>query len=63
MHRIQVFDADGTFLTAWGKVGSGPGDLDGGGGLVLDGYGTIFVVDYYNNRVQQFELPPQLRAG
>jgi tripartite motif-containing protein 71 len=51
---IQVFDADGRFLAAWGEHGSGQGQLIDPSGLAIDANGDVWVADFGNNRVQQF---------
>jgi DNA-binding beta-propeller fold protein YncE len=51
---IQVFDADGRFLAAWGEHGSGEGQLIDPIGLDIDGNGDVWVADFGNDRVQKF---------
>jgi sugar lactone lactonase YvrE len=51
---IQVFDADGRFLVAWGEHGSGEGQLIDPIGLDIDGNGDVWVADFGNDRVQKF---------
>ena len=51
---IQVFDAEGRFLAAWGEHGSGEGQLIDPSGLAIDANGDVWVADFGNNRVQQF---------
>ncbi len=58
--RVQVFDAEGTYLRRWG----GPFGLNIFGpfngwfttviGLAVDQDGNLFVADFYNHRVQKF---------
>lgn len=48
-YRIQIFDADGRFLTQWTHVGA-PWGLD----LSRDGH--LYVADGYNNRVLKLTL-------
>jgi sugar lactone lactonase YvrE len=45
----------GTFLTRWGKAGSGDGQFNTIISLAVDGSGNVFVADLYNNRVQKFD--------
>jgi sugar lactone lactonase YvrE len=52
--RVQVFDADGQFLTSWGAEGQFPV------GVVLDGQGNVYVDDALANTVQKFRLLPPL---
>ncbi len=57
-HRIQVFDAEGNFLTTWGTYGQssssqtlfyGPRDV------AVDSAGRVFVTDTGNKRVMAFD--------
>ena len=41
-HRIKVFNVAGAFLRQWGTKGSGKGQLNGPGGLVVSG-GEVYV--------------------
>jgi tripartite motif-containing protein 71 len=59
---VQKFTRGGTFVRQWGGYGTGAGrfgnasgDTVGGiGGLAVDGQGRVFVLDSYNDRIQQF---------
>ena len=53
--RIVRFRKDGTFVAAWGKKGSGPGEFDTPHAIALDSRGRIFVGDRGNNRIQIFD--------
>ena len=46
--RIVKYTKDGTFITAWGTLGSGPGELRTPQGLALDSRGRLFVADRGN---------------
>ncbi|MDP2681472.1 MAG: NHL repeat-containing protein [Deltaproteobacteria bacterium] len=50
-HRIQKFAADGTFLTRFGTKGSGPGQFNHAIAVAAADDGTVFAVDFGNNRV------------
>jgi DNA-binding beta-propeller fold protein YncE len=53
--RIVKFSKDGTFITAWGKHGSGPGEFDVPHSLALDSAGCLYVADRSNSRIQVFD--------
>ena len=53
-NRIVRFDKRGTFLAAWGKAGSGPGEFRGIHALAMDSQGRLFVGDRANQRIQVF---------
>ena len=53
--RIVRFSADGRFIKAWGKKGSGPGEFDTPHSLAMDSQGRLFVADLRNFRVQIFD--------
>jgi DNA-binding beta-propeller fold protein YncE len=60
--RIQIFDADGTFLSMFGKPGDGPGDFARPKGIALDRDGHIWVADADQNRVKVFDREGHLCA-
>lgn len=53
--RIVKFSKDGTFIKAWGKRGSAPGEFDTPHAIALDSRGRVFVGDRGNNRIQIFD--------
>jgi DNA-binding beta-propeller fold protein YncE len=53
--RIVKLAKDGTFITAWGKHGSGPGEFDVPHSLALDSAGRLYVADRSNSRIQVFD--------
>jgi DNA-binding beta-propeller fold protein YncE len=53
--RIVKFAKDGTFIKAWGKKGSGPGEFNVPHRLALDSSGRLFVADRSNSRIQIFD--------
>jgi sugar lactone lactonase YvrE len=55
VNRIMRFSKDGTFLKAWGKRGSGPGEFDTPHSIAIDTRGRIFVADRSNSRIQIFD--------
>jgi len=52
--RIQVFALDGTPRRTLGEPGSGPGQLDSPGGVAFTEDDNLLVVDFYNQRVQEW---------
>ncbi|MCA9927301.1 MAG: hypothetical protein KC419_02440, partial [Anaerolineales bacterium] len=52
-HRIQVFDADGTFITAWGSFGAEPGQFNEPWDLAVDNQ-FVYIADTWNHRIQKF---------
>jgi DNA-binding beta-propeller fold protein YncE len=53
-YRIEVFDADGKFIRAFGKHGDGPGYFAMPKGVAVDSDGHIWVTDSMQNRVHLF---------
>jgi hypothetical protein len=53
-HRVQKFDADGTFLTSFGMEGSGPGQFLYPVAVATAPGGIVDVADFGNNRVQKW---------
>ena len=60
--RIQVFDADGTFLNTIGKPGDGPADFARPKGIATDSDGHLWVADADQNRVKVFDRQGHLCA-
>jgi DNA-binding beta-propeller fold protein YncE len=53
--RISRFSKDGTFISSWGRLGSGPGEFKTPHALAYDeALGRLYVADRGNNRVQIF---------
>ena len=53
--RIVKFSKDGTFIKAWGKRGTAPGDFASPHALAMDAKGRLLVADRGNNRIQAFD--------
>ncbi|MCB1672378.1 MAG: peptidyl-alpha-hydroxyglycine alpha-amidating lyase family protein [Gammaproteobacteria bacterium] len=53
-NRIVRYSADGTYLSAFGHKGSGPGELSEPHTIAMDSRGRLFVGDRENNRIQLF---------
>lgn len=58
--RIEIFDADGKFISTFGKPGDGPGSFARPKGVAVDGDGHIWVADGQQDRVQVFNQDGQL---
>ena len=65
-HRIQHFQADGTFIKGWGAMGDTGGQAVGSEGLfygprsiAVDATGRVLVADTGNKRVQVFDQAGQ----
>ena len=56
-HRIQVFDADGVFVTTIGREGGGPGEIQRRGQLVVTGNVLVRVGD---DRISSWTLAGEL---
>ena len=59
-NRIEVFDADGKFVSTYGKNGDGPGYFGRPKGIAIDSDGHIWVADGMQDRVQVFNREWQL---
>jgi DNA-binding beta-propeller fold protein YncE len=54
-NRVEIFDADGNFISMFGRHGDGPGYFARPKGIAIDSDGHIWVVDTYQDRVQVFD--------
>jgi len=61
-NRVEIFDAEGQFVSLFGKHGDGPGYFGRPKGIAVDGDGHIWVVDEYQDRVEVFDREGQLLA-
>ena len=55
-HEVEVFAADGSFVTRWGNRGPDPGELAFPQGVAFAPDGTLLVSDSGNHRVQRFAI-------
>jgi len=53
--RVVVFDNNGKFLRAWGKLGARPGEFSQPHSIALDSRGRVYVADRNNARIQIFD--------
>ncbi len=58
--RVEIFDADGNFISTFGKNGDGPGYFERPKGIAVDGDGHIWVADAVQDRLQVFNRGGQL---
>jgi DNA-binding beta-propeller fold protein YncE len=58
--RVEIFDADGSFISTFGKSGDGPGYFARPKGIAIDGDGHIWVADEMQDRLQVFNREGQL---
>ncbi|HLY61415.1 MAG TPA: 6-bladed beta-propeller [Terriglobia bacterium] len=54
-NRVEIFDADGQFISEFGQSGDGPGRFARPKGIAIDSDGHIWVVDELQSRVQVFD--------
>jgi sugar lactone lactonase YvrE len=59
-NRIEIFDADGQFVSTFGKAGDGPGYFARPKGVAIDSDGHIWVADGMQDRVQVYNKEGQL---
>ena len=59
-NRVEIFDAEGNFISQFGKAGDGPGHFARPKGIALDRDGHIWVVDEVQSRVQVFDRDGRL---
>ncbi len=59
-NRVEIFDADGNFISMFGKHGDGPGYFARPKGIAVDCDRHIWVVDTYQDRVQVFDREGRL---
>lgn len=53
-HRIQVITPSGDFGKEWGVAGSAPREFYYPRGLIIDNFGSLYVADSQNCRIQKY---------
>ena len=59
-NRVEIFDAEGNFISQFGKSGDGPGYFARPKGIAVDGDGHIWVADSMQDRLQVFNREGRL---
>ncbi len=59
-NRVEIFDADGNFISTFGKNGDGPGYFTRPKGIAVDSDGHVWVADEVQDRLQVFNRDGQL---
>ncbi len=59
-NRVEIFDADGGFISSFGKNGDGPQDFERPKGIAVDCDGHIWVTDAAQDRVKVFNKEGRL---
>jgi sugar lactone lactonase YvrE len=59
-NRVEIFDADGKFISQFGKAGDGPGYFARPKGIAVDSDGHIWVADSMQDRLQVFNREGRL---
>src|SRR4029077_8322523 len=55
-NRVEEFNSSGTYLSQFGSLGGGNGQLNGPIGVALDSSGKVYITDFNNNRVEVFAV-------
>jgi hypothetical protein len=58
-NRVEVFDADGNFIRAWGKAGDRPGTFSKPKGIAIDADGHVWVADAVQDIIQCYTADGQ----
>jgi DNA-binding beta-propeller fold protein YncE len=53
--RVVVFDKNGKYVRAWGKLGTAPGEFSQPHSIAIDSRGRVYVADRNNARIQIFD--------
>ena len=63
LHRINMWDKEGSFLGLWGEYGDAEGQLNRPSGMAFDSEQHLLVVDTQNHRVQKFTKDGKYISG
>jgi DNA-binding beta-propeller fold protein YncE len=58
--RIEIFDADGNYISTFGKIGDSPADFERPKSVAVDGDGHVWVVDAGKGQVKVFSQSGRL---
>ncbi len=58
-NRVEIFDADGNFIRAWGKQGDRPGTFSKPKGIAIDADGHVWVADAVQDILQCYTAEGQ----
>jgi DNA-binding beta-propeller fold protein YncE len=58
-NRVEIFDADGNFIRAWGKQGDRPGTFSRPKGIAIDSDGHVWVADAVQDILQCYTADGQ----
>ncbi len=58
-NRVEVFDADGNFIRAWGKQGDRPGTFSRPKGIAIDADGHVWIADAVQDILQCYTAEGQ----
>jgi DNA-binding beta-propeller fold protein YncE len=61
-HRVQYFNATGSFLGSWGSEGYGNGQFRGPFGIARGPNGNVYVAESWNDRIQYFTSTGSFRG-
>jgi sugar lactone lactonase YvrE len=51
---VQKFDADGNFISAFGRFGPDAGEIEQATGITVDDSGSVWIVDAYDGQVMRY---------
>ena len=63
LHRISIYDTDGTFIDSWGVHGRNDGEFNRPSGIAFDPEGNLLVADGLNHRIQRYTADGRYLGG